>query len=165
MLKTTRVSISLPDELLKSFDEVVEKTGQRNRSAGIGAAMREYVTSNTWVNEEGNISGAVLVTFDHDSRGINDALTSVQHNYGDVISASMHLHLDARNCLEIIAVRGSAERVKRLARELSGKKGILNLKVVASGHDKGAGSHSHGGEWNHHEHPHTHDHESDNGTN
>jgi CopG family transcriptional regulator, nickel-responsive regulator len=55
--------------------------------------------------------------------------TKIQHKYADVISASMHLHLDNDNCLETIMVRGDIQKIRELAKHLSQNRGIKSLKV------------------------------------
>ncbi len=132
MKKTTRISASLPSDLLARFDGVSSGAGQRSRSSAIAAAMREYISGKKWMDESGGMSGALLITYDHDARGINDALTEAQHVAGETISASMHVHLDEHRCLEMIAVRGDAEKIKELARSLSGIKGIMDVRVLAA---------------------------------
>ncbi|MDD5503503.1 MAG: nickel-responsive transcriptional regulator NikR [Candidatus Thermoplasmatota archaeon] len=132
MKSSTRISMSLPLDLIAAFDVISKKAGQRNRSNAIAAAMRDYVTSNKWIKESGKVSGAIVLTYDHDARGINDALTEAQHVAGEVISASMHVHLEEHTCLEMIAVKGEAEEVKKLANELNKIKGVLGLKVIIS---------------------------------
>lgn len=127
-----RTSISIPSDLLHRFDEVSGNVGERNRSNAVAMAMREYIVSRKWLEKKGAVSGALLITYDHDAHGINDAMTDAQHEAGKIINASMHVHLDARRCLEITAFRGDAEDVKKLAKDLSGIKGILDLKVVVS---------------------------------
>lgn len=127
-----RLSISLPEELAKEFDKVAKKMNQPTRSHAIESAMREYIISNKWMAGKGRTAGAILLTYNHDTRGINEALVDIQHAYEDIISASLHIHLDEHQCLEIIAVRGEIKEIKNLVRELQNKKGVLSLKVVTA---------------------------------
>ena len=127
-----RLSISLPEGLAKEFDEVVKKTKQPTRSHAIESAMREYIISNKWMSGKGKTAGAILLTYNHDTRGINEDLVDIQHAYESIISASLHIHLDKHQCLEIIAVRGEIKEIKELVRDLHNKKGILSLKVVTA---------------------------------
>jgi CopG family nickel-responsive transcriptional regulator len=131
--KNTRASFFLPSDLLKEFDSVSKKEGYTNRSQAISAALREFITKYAWLDEaKGSKTGAILLTYDHDARGINDAITEIQHSHGETISATMHLHLDDELCLEIIAVRGDVKKIKELTRELSGKKGVLSVNLVTA---------------------------------
>jgi CopG family nickel-responsive transcriptional regulator len=78
------------------------------------------------------VPGVILVTYDHHSRGVNAALTELQHDFPDIVAATMHIHLSKHTCLEVIAFKGEAERVKSLAKILQSQKGILDLKVMTS---------------------------------
>ncbi|MCC7561182.1 MAG: ribbon-helix-helix protein, CopG family [Methanobacterium sp.] len=38
-----RISMSLPDELIKDLDEVLKKEGYNSRSEGISDALKEFI--------------------------------------------------------------------------------------------------------------------------
>lgn len=110
-----------------------DSAGQPNRSKAVAEAMREFLSSRKWdLARKGETPGVILLTYDHHARGVNRALTEVQHDYPDVITATMHIHLSKHTCLEVIAFKGQADRVRSLARLLQSEKGVLDLKVVTS---------------------------------
>jgi CopG family nickel-responsive transcriptional regulator len=82
--------------------------------------------------KKGQVSGVILLTYDHHSRGVNKALTELQHGFPDAVSATMHIHLSKHTCLEAIAFKGGADRVRSLAKTLQSQKGVLDLKVITS---------------------------------
>ncbi|MFX0006034.1 MAG: CopG family ribbon-helix-helix protein [Promethearchaeota archaeon] len=51
----------------------------------------------------------------------------IQHHFHDIIISTMHVHLEYEKCLEIIAVSGSFERVKKLKDDLQKLKSILSI--------------------------------------
>jgi CopG family nickel-responsive transcriptional regulator len=133
MAGKTRVSLSLSEVLLKEFDDLSCDLGHSNRSVAVGEAMREFLSSRKWdLAKKGSAAGVILLTYDHHSRGINAALTELQHDFPDVVTATMHLHLSRHTCLEVIAFKGEAERVRALAKILQSNKGVLSLKVMTS---------------------------------
>lgn len=133
MADSTRISLSLPKKLLKEFDSLSDATGQPNRSKAVSQAMREFVSSRQWdISSKGQVPGVILLTYDHHSHGVNKALTGLQHEYVDVVTATMHIHLSKHTCLEIIAFRGAGDRVRSLARMLQSQKGVLDVKLVTS---------------------------------
>lgn len=133
MADNTRISLSLPKKLLKEFDSLSAETGQPNRSKAVSQAMREFVSNRRWeVASRGQVPGVILLTYDHHSRGVNRALTELQHEYPDVVTATMHLHLAKHTCLEIIAFKGAGDRVKALAKMLQSQNGVLDVKLVTS---------------------------------
>ena len=129
----SRISLSIPQDLLKEFDSLAKDLGNGNRSKAVSEAMREFISGRKWdMSERGEIPGVVLVTYDHHSRGVNKALTELQHDYADVVTATMHIHLSKDKCLEIIAFKGLAGKVRSLARTIEAQNGVLELKVVTS---------------------------------
>ncbi len=51
----------------------------------------------------------------------------IQHHFFDIIISTMHVHLEYEKCLEIIAVSGPYERVKRLKHALQKLKSIISI--------------------------------------
>ncbi|UCE92262.1 MAG: nickel-responsive transcriptional regulator NikR [Methanobacteriota archaeon] len=128
-----RISISIPQALLKEFDSLSKSLGHANRSKAVGEAMREFMSSRKWdTDAKGSLPGVILLTYDHHARGISRAMTELQHDYPDVVTATMHIHQSKHTCLEVIAFNGDAGRVKALARTLRGQNGVLELKLVTS---------------------------------
>ena len=133
MAGKTRVSLSLQADLMKEFDSVAESLGHPTRSKAVSEAMREFVSLKRWdMEKKGVVPGVILVTYDHHARGVNEALTELQHDYHEVVGATMHIHLTKHTCLEVISFEGEAERVRSLATMLQSQKGVLSLKVVTA---------------------------------
>lgn len=129
----TRISLSLQDDLVKEFDAVAESLGHPTRSKAVSEAMREFVSSKKWdMAKKGVVPGVILITYDHHARGLNRTLTGLQHDYHDVVGATMHIHLTRHTCLEVISFEGESERVRALARTLQSQKGVLDLKVITA---------------------------------
>jgi CopG family nickel-responsive transcriptional regulator len=118
---------------MDEFDSLSKSLGHPNRSKAVSEALREFVANRKWdLAKKGQVPGVILVTYDHHSRGVNKALTELQHDYPDVVSATMHIHLSKHTCLEVIAFRGEATRVRTLARTLQMQNGVLDLKLLTS---------------------------------
>ncbi|RKX42526.1 MAG: nickel-responsive transcriptional regulator NikR [Thermotogae bacterium] len=122
----SRVSISLPPEMLEEFDRVVERLGM-TRSKAVQVAMRDFLTEHRWETAEGMVAGAITLLYDHKTRGVEEEVTDIQHEFRDVISSTTHVHLDERNCLEIIAVKGDVARIRELYRRLMAQR-VKQLK-------------------------------------
>jgi CopG family nickel-responsive transcriptional regulator len=81
-------------------------------------------------NETKDQAGILMMLYDHESRGLENVLTHVQHDFANVICSSMHIHLSDRDCLEAIAVRGKAAEVGKLRDQLTTKKGVKLCKTM-----------------------------------
>jgi CopG family nickel-responsive transcriptional regulator len=130
-MKVTRFSVSLPPPLLESLDEAWKSMGYENRSKAIHDAVRSFITEFEWMRKEGQIVGAVHVLYYLDKPGLLEEVVGVQHSFRDVISSTLHIHLEENKCLEIIAVKGNAEEVKNLTQALMAKKGVKQVRVAA----------------------------------
>jgi CopG family nickel-responsive transcriptional regulator len=72
----------------------------------------------------------VRLVYDHETRALADKLADIQHHGYRSITASLHVHLDEHACLEVIALRGSARRIRTIANELLAVKGVRYGQLV-----------------------------------
>lgn len=77
-----------------------------------------------------DVYGSLTLIYDHEKRGISDKLTGIQHHEHAHVVSTMHIHLDEHNCMEMMAIRGKAKDVKRVADRLISTKGVKHGKLV-----------------------------------
>lgn len=122
--------MSLPSDLLTKFDESMVKAGFTDRSKALQTAIHSLIDDYSWkTSDRSNGAGALVMLYDNHVFNQDKKSTKIQHKYADVISASMHLHLENDNCLETIMVRGDIQKIRELAKHLSENRGIKSLKV------------------------------------
>ncbi|ACX72810.1 MAG: nickel-responsive transcriptional regulator NikR [Methanococci archaeon] len=130
MTDMDRISISLPSKLLKEFDEIIAERGYASRSEAIRDAIRDYIIKHKWIHSlEGERAGSISVIYNHHASDVMEKITEIQHNYTDIIVATLHLHLDHDHCLETILVRGDAKRIRELTDKLTAQKGVKQVKL------------------------------------
>lgn len=123
-----RFGVSLEKELLSRFDKYISQRGYDNRSKAIADLIRkEFVEEKFKIG--GEVVGAVTVVYDHHKRDLVNKVLNLQHDYSDIIISTQHIHLDHNNCLEIIAVRGKSNIIKKLKDKLSSLKGIKHTTL------------------------------------
>ena len=126
-----RIGVSLPDNLLTRFDDILAKRGYSSRSEGIRDAIRSYIRYYEWTSEiKGGRVGVISLTYNHHQRGLADELANVQHKHLDVIRSSLHTHVDEKTCLEVIVLQGDVSEVKAVAEGLMALKGVQHLKLT-----------------------------------
>jgi len=131
-MKVTRFSVSLPPSLVEKLDEVWKSMQYENRSKAVHDAVRSFITEFEWMQKDsGRITGAVLVLYYLDKPGLLDEITKAQHQFKNVISSTLHVHLEDNKCLEIIAVEGSVQEIRNLAQVIMAKRGVKQVKVAA----------------------------------
>ncbi len=127
----TRFSVSIEADLLSRFLRLAKKHGWTNRSEAIRNMMRDALVREEWSSDE-EIVGTITIVYDHHRRELTDRLTNIQHDHHEAVLASTHIHLDHDNCLEMIAVRGTATQVQRIADALIGARGVKHGKLSAT---------------------------------
>lgn len=130
MEKLVRFGVAVPENLLVEFDKWIKDRGIPNRSEAIRQLIREFVAEGQWDKETGTVYGAITITYDHHVHDTMGTLTSIQHDFGDVINCSTHVHIDHDHCLEIIVVSGNAGRIKELIDSLASMKGLESVSPV-----------------------------------
>jgi len=127
-----RISFSTPPALLKQFDDSLKTLGYKDRSKALQIAMRNFITEYTWKKEtEKPGVGVILFMYDHESHGLQEALTDTQHEFRGIVNSTTHIHLDESRCLEMISVRGKMERIQALARDIMKRRGVMQLKLTS----------------------------------
>ena len=132
MSHLVRFGISADERLLERFDGLISKKGYVNRSEAIRDLIRNALVEEEWDLGEAEAVGTVTLVYDHHTRDLADKLTEHQHSHHEAIVSTLHIHLDAHNCLEVVVLRGKAAEIKRLADGLIGTKGVKHGKFVAT---------------------------------
>ena len=145
-----RVTFSLADDLAEAFDSLVAERGYASRSEAVRDLVRAAVDArDVAADPEGPCVAALSYVYDHATRDLAGRLTAIGHDHHDLVVATMHVHLDHRDCLETQVLKGSAAAVRALADRTLAERGVrfgaLNLIGVELGDDHAPGAHSHGG--------------------
>ncbi|MBI5656044.1 MAG: nickel-responsive transcriptional regulator NikR [Geobacter sp.] len=130
MGETVRFGVSMDEELLGSFDRLIEQKGYGNRSEAIRDLVRSALVEQEWESGEAETVGTVTLVYNHHVGDLAEKLTEQQHSHHNEIISALHVHLDAHNCLEVLVVRGPARDVQQIADELIGVKGVKHGKLV-----------------------------------
>ena len=138
MSELVRFGVSLVKPLLERFDALIRNRQYTNRSEALRDLIRRELVRKEW-REGGEVAGAITLIYDHHTRDLMAKVTDTQHDFQKVIISTQHIHLDHRNCLEIIAARGKADDVQRLADALTSIKGVRHgtLSMSSTGREIG----------------------------
>jgi len=127
----TVVSITLPAELLRKFDEFIEKRGYYSRSEGFRDAVRSLISESEIAKlETGNIAATIMTTCDYLRKDVDLKMTEVRHEFDDVVIENVHRHIGEKYCLEIFIAEGSNDRILNLVNRLRGMHGILQVRAM-----------------------------------
>ncbi len=126
-----RFSISLKGELLEKFDDYIKRKGYVTRSEAIRDLIRDTLIEDSIEKDsEERVFGTITMIYDHEVKGITEKITHIQHSYVGEIRAAVHVHIDRKNCLEVVIYHGKAKKLREIVDKLSGIKGVKNVRFV-----------------------------------
>jgi CopG family nickel-responsive transcriptional regulator len=130
-MSLARFGVSLDEEILKALDEFVIENKLPNRSQAIRHLVEKNLIEKKWQCNQ-IVAGAVVLLYDHHKGDVTIKSNDIQHDYFNLILSSQHFHLSHEYCLEIVAVKGTANSLTELSDKLIGIKGIIHGKLVMS---------------------------------
>src|SRR4030042_2475618 len=131
MSELVRFGVSLGKSLLDRFDDLIREKQYTNRSEALRDLIRRELVQKEWQGGS-DVAGAITLIYDHHKRDVMSRVTDTQHEFQEVIIPTQHIHLDHNNCLEIVAARGKAEEVQKLADALRSIKGVRHATLSMS---------------------------------
>ena len=130
MSTITRFGVSIDSQLGNKFDEHIKRKGYTTRSEAIRDMIRDALVEEEWESGRQETVGTITIVYNHHTRELDHALTDMQHQSFQQIISSLHVHLDAHNCLEVLVVMGKSGEIKKIADRLIGTKGVKHGKLT-----------------------------------
>lgn len=126
-----RIGVSLPENLLEKFDEIITRRGYSSRSEGIRDAIRGYIRYYAWMSEvEGERVGTISLIYDHSQRGLVNSLLDIEHEFPEIIRSSLHMHINHDTCMEVLLVRGEGRDVRAVTEKIMTLRGVKHVKLT-----------------------------------
>ncbi len=131
-MELERITIAIEKDLVDRLDEIVARSGSGNRSEAIRDLIRKRVLEESAATERRTAVGTVTLVYDHEKRELADRLLDAGHAHHGEILATLHVHLDERHCLEVVAMRGKVRELRHIAGHMLGMKGVKHGELVLS---------------------------------
>ncbi|HEY4106038.1 MAG TPA: nickel-responsive transcriptional regulator NikR [Polyangiaceae bacterium] len=158
-----RFGVAMESSLIEELDALAAARGC-NRSELLRDLTRAEV-SRTALGEKVPAFAAVTLVYNHHVRELSERLTALQHDLGEAVRSSMHVHLDHEHCLEVIVMRGRSDELREVTSRMIGTRGVIHggaeyvaenaLSLSNSGRRAHVHEHEHG---HSHAHPHSPEH-------
>ena len=151
-----RFGVAMEANLIEELDKLAAARGG-NRSELLRDLTRAEL-SRIKLTDKVPAFAAVTLVYNHHVRELSERLTSLQHELGDRVSSSMHVHLDHEHCMEVVVMRGRSDRLRETANRMIGTRGVVQggVEYVAAETlcttGRRAQYHKHDGHWPAHPH-------------
>lgn len=132
--RATRLSISLPESLADSLDQMVQERGFESRSQAVCEMVWEHLTQHKQDMGNATMAGTVNLIYDRMSQDCGSMIAGIQHRYLRECIASLHVQLEQDLTMEIILVQGHGKRLRKVANDLLAVKGVLSGNLNVSTH-------------------------------
>ncbi|MDH7515169.1 MAG: nickel-responsive transcriptional regulator NikR [Bacteroidota bacterium] len=130
MPSLTRFSVSLENDLLERFDELVARKGYGSRSEALRDLIRGTLIQEGVRNPSARTAAVLAIVYEHTTRDLGHRLTEIQHEHNKMIVSTMHVHIDRTRCLEVVLLRGQAGRIRDLANAVTAMRGVLHTHLM-----------------------------------
>ena len=130
-MPVSRFGVSLEENLLTALDQYVKDNRFTNRSQAIRHLIEKNLVERKWLCNN-IVAGALIMLYDHHKKELTAKLSDIQHEYYDVFLSAQHFHLSHEACLEIVALKGTANKLTELSDKLISHKAIKHVKLMMS---------------------------------
>ena len=117
-----RFGVAMEASLLDEFDAIVNAR-RSTRSELLRDLARAEITR-AHQRSDAKAVGTLTLVYDHHVRDLSEKLNQMQHELGDAVRSTLHVHLDHDHCLEVIVLMGRARELHEVADRLLGTKGV-----------------------------------------
>lgn len=124
-----RFGISMPQSLIEQFDAMISSQGYHNRSEAIRDLVRKALIEPAQLHGHEQAAGTIVMVYDHHISDLPIVLTELQHEYHHEINSTLHIHLNAHQCLEVIVVRGVVNKLRDLTQRIRVQKGVMYAEL------------------------------------
>jgi len=126
-----RVTISMSDELAAELADFMANYRYDNRSEALRDLARlglERARIDHGVT--GQCFATLAYVFNHHARELAARLTKKHHAHHDLQVATLHVHLDHENCLEVAVLRGEAQATREFSKAVIAERGVKHGQVT-----------------------------------
>lgn len=119
-----RITITIDDDLLETLDQMSEKRGYQSRSEALRDIVRGALAQQAASQGGQKGYGVLSYVYEHNTRELAGRLTTTQHHHHDLITSTLHVHLNHDDCLEVSIMKGNLEDIEHFSSEVISQRGV-----------------------------------------
>ena len=125
----SRISMSLPEELLSDLDRMVAARGFQSRSQAVNDMLYGFLVEHKRQIGDDVMVGIVTLFYDNSASGLQKQLADIQFKHIDEVISSLHVHLMHNQTMEVILVQGPARTLLGIADKMTACRGVISGKM------------------------------------
>ena len=131
--RLARLSMSLPADLFRQLDVMVEERRLPSRSQLIAELIRHALAEHEALTRPDDmLAGTVTIVYAGGGGRVRQQLAETQSDYLKEVISSQHVFLEHDQSLEVLLVQGPAVRLKQLCDALRTIRGVQQLQLVTT---------------------------------
>ncbi|MEQ5788578.1 CopG family ribbon-helix-helix protein [Erythrobacter sp. NFXS35] len=131
--RLARLSMSLPADLFRQLDMMVDERGLPSRSQLIAELIRHALAEHEALTRPDDmLAGTVTIVYAGSGGRVRQQLAETQSDYLKEVISSQHVFLEQDQSLEVLLVQGPAVRLKQLCDALRTIRGVQQLQLVTT---------------------------------
>jgi len=128
-----RLSMSLPADLFRQLDAMVEERGLPSRSQLIAELIRHALAEHAaFIRPDEMLAGTITIVYRADRGRVRHQLAETQGDYLKEVISAQHVFLEEDQSLEVLLVQGPAVRLQDLCDALRRVRGVQQLQLVTT---------------------------------
>ncbi|GGA42986.1 CopG family ribbon-helix-helix protein [Sphingomonas psychrolutea] len=129
----SRLSMSLPTELYRQLDVMVQERGLPSRSQMIAELIRHELADHGEVEHpDALLAGTITLVYRSNMGRVRELLAQTQHEYLKEVISAQHVFLEDEQSLEVLLVQGPAARLRDLCDALRKVRGVQQLRLFTT---------------------------------
>jgi CopG family nickel-responsive transcriptional regulator len=126
----SRISISLPPDVSRELDRLVEERGFESRSQAIGSMINESLVEHSRQAGDGIMAGNITLFYNQRRNNVLADLAALKRRCIDEVIGSLQVQLEDDHLMEVIVVQGPVKKLQEITNELVTCKGVKVGKLT-----------------------------------
>jgi len=128
-----RLSMSLPADLFRKLDMMVEERQLPSRSQLIAELIRHALAAHEALTRPDELlAGTITLVYRGDRGRVRHQLAQTQSDYLKEVISTQHVFLEDDQSMEVLLVQGPAVRLKELSDALRRVRGVQQIQLVTT---------------------------------
>lgn len=126
----SRISISLPPEVSRGLDRLIEARGFESRSQAVASIINESLVEHEKENPGVIMAGTITLFYNQGRKNILVELAKLKRRCVDEVIGSLQVQLENNHVMEVILVQGPVGTLQKITDALVACKGVKVGKLT-----------------------------------